>query len=511
MPLVSSLERLTWGGKAPAPFESAASMFLKIMILNSLTFRELTEIIKSKSTGALPPWPDLRKSAWIDFGNYSALLRVDQKWLKQGFLDWLGFDVFRGKPAGIRHCRECTKLLYHCSLFDLAIVDRCPWHGCRIERSTDLAEIRLQTEGTRKYGWNLAPIYRCSYDLRPLLEDLRTNRVPPEVAEKIDRNCRQLVGWWATVKQKQSGATELLSSIIRTGTFDAEFDERRAVALGFVEQIAPIPRAWRSHVEGTPARAIAYRPRGKETATDETLLKRQFACVRRYLWKRFVRNHRECLKTILRMSEDERQSMDAEYCCSVCVAYLAWLGEYSLERYHFRDTRNRPKDTRSRLKDTRSRLSLVDRGIVPQRMGRDNSLPRFCELALFSFMRGWAAIERKIEHQNLYLYHAEVRTWPKDTSHTVVGTLAAATETEGQPAVIVLRADETLLEERARVRCANRAAQASLMSNVDFYTSYWNVEQTRQLLNVTPLQPTMLFRIKDFCHTHPNVYSNLYI
>jgi hypothetical protein len=233
----------------------------------------------------------------------------------------------------------------------------------------------------------------------------------------MDSNCRQLIGWWATVKHKQQGAAELLSSVVRTGTFDYEFDERRVVALGFIQQVAPLPPAWRHQVSGTVGRAVEYGTRGKLETPEEKVLKREFASVRRYIWKRFVRNHLGCLKSILRMSEEERQCLDAAYFCSVCVAYFAWLGPRALKRQGVSGPRHKQLSVRGQ--------------ILPLCGLQDGGLPRFAELALFSFMRGWAAIERKIEYQNLYIYHADHREWPRDISRTLIDAAGSGLTGDG--------------------------------------------------------------------------------
>jgi hypothetical protein len=497
MPMFSSLQRLTWDGKAPAPFESSASVFQKVMALNSLTFRELYESIQTATSTRRDVVSELVSDVWVDFARYSALLRVEQARLRGGFLHWLGFDTVRGNPAGIRHCAECARLQYHCSLFDLAIVDRCPWHGCKVGRPCYGCVVRLQVEGVSRDGWELTSSCNCGYDLRVLFDRPVTNRITSELAARIDSNCRQLIGWWATVKQKQQGAAELLSSVMRTGTFDQEMDERRAVALGFIQDVAPLPPAWRHPVSGAIGRAVEYRTRGKPETADEIVLKREFGSVHRFIWKRYVKNHRECLESILRMPEEERQCIDAAYFCSVCVAYLAWLGPRALKR----QSANGP----------RCQQSSVHERIMPLRGLRDDSLPRFAELALFSFMRGWAAIERKIEHWNLYIYQANHREWPRDIPRTIIDVGRTDISVDSGQRIIILRADDTLLEKRARDRCAKREDQAKAMSNANFYMNYLSFAWTRSVHDRYFWDPVRLFRIKDFSEVHGNSYSALYI
>lgn len=464
------------------------------MALNFLTFRELSELIQTTTTAHLLP-ADLLSGAWVDFSRYSALLRVDQARLKQGFLDWLGFDAVRGKPVGFRHCAECARLQYHCSLFDLAIVDRCPWHGCRLENPCYGCVARLSVNDESRNGWSLTSRCHCGYDLQTLLARPQPNHIPPELATQIDSQCKQMVGWWETVKQKQRGAAGLLSSIIVTGSFDYVFDERRAIALGFVERIAPIPRAWRHPANSLAARTVVYRASREEMSDDEGQIKREFACVRRYVWKHFVRSHTGCLEAILRMPEAERQCLDAAYVCSVCVAWLAWLGPGALKR--------------QRATGPRSRRSTVLGRIRPLCVRRDHSLPGFAELALFSFMRGWAAIEQKIEYANLNVFQANAREWPQEIPRIVIEAGPDGTVADAE--TVILRVDESVLDERARNRCLRRETCGNTMSNGNFYMNYLAFEWTRSPHDSSTWDPQRLFRIKDFSGSHSNSYLALYI
>jgi hypothetical protein len=402
MPFISSLLRLTWDGRAPAPYESGASVFLKVMALNALTFREFYALI-CREAGSVPIFPrDLMNGAWIDFDRYSALLRVDQARLKQGFLDWLGIESSNGKAVGIRRCPDCTRLHYHCSLFNLAIVKSCPWHGSAISEPCYGCVEQIQTEGTPRYGWSLNSQCRCRNDLRCLFERPVTSRVSPELAVRIEGDCRRMIGWWATIRQRQPGAEQLLASIIRTGSFYFEPDEHRAVAFGFAQQIAPFPDPWTHEIPATPAKRVIYDGRHADSGggpESVAVLKRELASVRRYVWKRFVKRHSACLKIILSMQEEERQSLDASWFCSVCVAYIAWLGPGAPA--HYKIARPPASDPAAV-----SGSALLDSG------RRADHLPSHAELALFSFVRGWAAIERRVLHQNLYVYHANDRIWP---------------------------------------------------------------------------------------------------
>jgi len=453
MPFFSSLQRLTWVGNTPAPFESSVSVFQKVMALNGLTFGELQDLICRKT--ALEYDLDLPSrllsDSWVDFERYSALLRVDQARLKEGFLHWLGFGAIPGKPSGVRHCPECARLLYHSSLFDLAFVKKCPLHNCMIERPCYGCIARFQVGLGNRNSWELVSDCHCGYKLGSLFKNPGKRHLPPELAERMLSHGRQLVGWWATVKQKQKGAKYLLCSLMKTGEFDNAWDAGRLMSQDFVDQIAPFPHAWGREAMRIPARAVSYRHVKKVKSTDENLHRHEFASVRRYLWKRFVKRHVGCLKMLLRMPDEERQCLDAAYFCSVCVAFLTWLGPTALQRTHVGSSLSERSPTHDRFKFAHA--------------NQFSSEPRKAELALFSFMRGWAEIERLIEHVNIEIYNGEERYLSTNVPYVVIDDDYPHGLDVGESSVIILRADERPLEARANARCSSRLRKYFLLKS----------------------------------------------
>ncbi len=132
-------ERLTWNPFDPAPYESAWSVFGKLLALNFCKPADITNAI-SRQECTDSKYLVFRDCNWIDFDRFSDLIGVAPNRLRAGFLQQLGFPQFsyRDGAHGIRFCPECLKFGYHSILFDLALVTECPIHqkplqkGCTV-------------------------------------------------------------------------------------------------------------------------------------------------------------------------------------------------------------------------------------------------------------------------------------------------------------------------------------------------------------------------------------------
>jgi hypothetical protein len=496
---VSQLERLTWDNRGPAPYESAANVFMKLMLLNSATHRELAETIQRRSLTNASSSIEFINGEWLDFNVFSSLLRVDQARLKQGFLDWLGFNGPLENISGIRRCPECTRLRYHCSLFNLRIIDCCPWHGCRIQEPCKECLHQIWALGGPRYRWSNYRRCDCGNDISPLFEGSGVNAVPAELAAQIDVYCRRFVGWWATVKHNQTGAAELLSTVVSVGSFARNYHFQTAMAVGWALKLAPFPTGWEHIIEPVASRAIELAPGRRQTGSslraglDAT---REFACVRRYIFRRFVRRHKKCLNAILRMTDVERHCLDSRAFCSVCVAYLTWIGRHSL--------------THGRVIRDRYYAAVDSYWTAPIEIEKSPDWGSFAEQVLLRFTNNWAEIEHKVEHSNLQV-HSSTRT-KRDVKIPSAIIEKAEIDTDFRHALILIP-DEAALEQRAASRCKAREAQGISMIDDKGYARQvdfsWGNSQDYDSFDGY----TSIFKIKDYSEiqlTKSNSYTAIY-
>ncbi len=163
-------ERLTWNPLGPAPYESAWSVFVKLMALNFCKPLDIAQAI-ARSTVPVPNTLDFRQSDWIDFERYGRLLGVAPSRLRAGFLDQLGFPTAYNEKLGkgLRFCPECLGHGYHSVLFDLALISECPIHNCRLTRACLSCYWTVATKGLRRLAQpiNLHPTLGWIFQPRP--------------------------------------------------------------------------------------------------------------------------------------------------------------------------------------------------------------------------------------------------------------------------------------------------------------------------------------------------------
>lgn len=131
--------------------------------------------------------------------------------LRHAFFNELGFAI----PPMQRHdaariCTGCARLGDHCTLFDLAVLERCPWHPDRplwtAQHSIDLLDqpnLRLLVQSDL---------------LRPLFDPAHAvARLIPAQQLQIARDCAALVRWWARVRNGLPDWNTKLPLFTKTG------------------------------------------------------------------------------------------------------------------------------------------------------------------------------------------------------------------------------------------------------------------------------------------------------
>ncbi|MDI7065828.1 hypothetical protein QMO17_31785, partial [Klebsiella pneumoniae] len=117
----------------------------------------------------------------------------------------------------------------------------------------------------------------------------------------------------------------------------------------------------------------------------------EFRLVRRHIFKRFVKSHHACLRAILSMDAAQRRCLDSSVFCSVCVAYIAWLGSRAVTR----EAWGQPK-SKERVGEPAEFARFPST--------RSDDWGNIAEQAFLWFMTGWAKIERVVSRSNLHVY-----------------------------------------------------------------------------------------------------------
>lgn len=498
MVFLSTFDRLSWDKLGPAPFESAGNIFLKIMLANSMSFGELADLIRRPIDECGTP-PSYINGAWVDFNRLSSLLKVDQAILKQGFLDWIGFDESSGPGGGIRRCPECSQLRYHCTLFNLRIIDECPWHRCRLGEPCPLCVNQLSYLGGKKRDWRFYLPCECGFDLSALYRDSRVNVVPSQLAEEIGRHCRQFVGWWATVKQQQKCAPRLLSAMTVTGRLTPNYYVKIALTAGLVLKTAPFPAPWKHSIVPVASKLVelgATRSSEDREASVPRHAMREFSSVRRFVFSRYVRPHRKCLRAIRAMKQSERHCLDGNVFCSVCVAYLTWIGPMGLAP--------------AGMPAERYQQSVNSHWSTPFELDAGRTWGDFAEHALVRFLNVWTEIEMKINSQNLHVISSQSRKHDVDFPHAVCGTTSETSEEGSAHHVFCLTGDTKALANLASTRCAKRMVLGKGMVDKIRYENWCSFSWANGQAFETYDGYTELFRVSSPIVGRTGLYTTIY-
>lgn len=320
------VSRLTWDSLAPAPYESAWSVYLKVLSANHISMIELEELIQL--------WPRRKGEAprnyldgrWIDFNRYASLLGIERERLSNGFLDQLGIQPIIPKPQirpSIRHCPKCSALGYHCVLFNLAIIEECPWHRCKLTRSCERCSSPDTLNFERKH------CIRCGALISLFVSAPRFNTINSPLHYTIIGYCREYLDWWAGVVEKTKHCPRFVSELLYTGTDDG-FSMIAPMQLGLARKVSPGELFWKLSLEERPVQLISQtcilnkvkRPLDKYWLTDD--VGRSLRSIRRHIYKRYLRAHHACINHLLSFSCDDVQFLDSEKVCMHAVAFLTW-------------------------------------------------------------------------------------------------------------------------------------------------------------------------------------------
>jgi hypothetical protein len=326
--------RLTWNPVAPAPFESAWSIYTKILAHNQMKIGELANLIRKsniplKETNAL----DFRSSKWIDFEKFGQLLEINPERLKTGYLDQLGFYPYTSGYNGykIRHCPECAKIGFHCVLFDLAMIKECPWHRCELGNACYGCGAPSTINGISRSMIQDEPCcHGCGLRMSPFLDMLNLNKLDPALEAMVAGYCIELVDWWQSVRIWSADFSTLSEEL---QILEGQRDERHqlsSVLLGYAKTIAPQPLYWTFSVEPRPARYAEWNTKllnpGKHPyscySTEPTA--KMYRSIRRHIYRKFVRPYRRSLSALMSLSRIQCFALRGDKICVPAMAYVMW-------------------------------------------------------------------------------------------------------------------------------------------------------------------------------------------
>lgn len=330
--------KFIWQHNSPAPFESAWSIFAKLMALNGYnpyliaSAIAAVEFVPSRRSSL-----KFRSSSWINFEIFSGLLDVKQYRLYAAFLDQLGFNIkedCQPYSNGVKVCMECLKKGYHCVFFELGFVDICPWHNKKLEipcshclntvLNTGLIRKEQTLDSTSKHTDWTEWHSRCDHINFNEGQVRIMNQLTLIEEEVIAKSCAELLNWWKNVS-KNSGVSNFLARY----AFNEADSELVTKFFNAAENIAG-PCPWPVDRIKQPIRGQSWTQSSPEMYFDGYRAPRKsewdiiYRSIRRHIFNKYVRRHRACWNELKNYSHTESQCLDSNNVCSVALAYASW-------------------------------------------------------------------------------------------------------------------------------------------------------------------------------------------
>lgn len=317
-------DRLTWDSHAPGPYESAWSVFLKVLTINRMTMLELEKLIEREP---VPKNSGVHRNHlngdWIDFDRYASLLGVAVERLKEGFLDQLDIAPIGSFGLYIRHCPYCDKLGYHCVLFQLTMIDECPWHRCKLIKPCS------SCDALRPLSHSDSACTSCGKSLDKFSNAPRFNSLDDTLKYTVIGYCREFIDWWEEVKTGTLCCPSFIDALLNAHRANQPEIQFAQWQLGFVRSITKKELFWKFTMREKPAHVISRlclvdknESRSKHYLTDD--IGHSYRSVRRHIYKRYLRAHHACIKHLANLSRNETLYLHSEKACLHAVAFLTW-------------------------------------------------------------------------------------------------------------------------------------------------------------------------------------------
>lgn len=307
-----------------AVYESSWLIFVKALRINDISTRDFISLVAKKQK----PQSTLANFDWLHSHEFDVMalsntLKLPLQTVENAFLDRLGDSPALRSPSAIRHCSECIKNFYHCSLFQLLWLTECPVHHIELKDCRECAKTfkdhKIQTlRGTSDYSIceHLHPFMQVEFPVHTLSDD---------DCARISAWGDSLVTWFRRAKEinAEDDLLKLISSPLSYHDATNRFSYWRYLEgkVGVAPLAIPAP--------GYSVDKLSLNCLNSDNVwTREASLRDVVACfksLRRHLYKKFVRPHRRCINEFKHLDLRGYYSLDGHKRCSCALTYYSWL------------------------------------------------------------------------------------------------------------------------------------------------------------------------------------------
>jgi hypothetical protein len=316
---------LTWFREFARPFESFWSLSTRVCALNDLGYGELASLIcRHGQHKVRRSMLEIRKSDWIDFTVYSALLQTDSTILQQGFLDTYGIGVRKSHGVVIRHCPECLKEYFHCIFFDLAVVTRCPWHGALLVSSSSnqatsngvFLPFAVPFAGNQCQEWS---------QVSSAIKAQRAGwTFGQEGRRRIMDHVENLLDWIKKIEARFPWLSEKVTATCRDN--DSETIIRRFYRGAATALAGPLPD-WMVSTDYVKTKfwmtTVGLSQEDLSTVHCQPISNPYFSALRRHVVRQHLSGHADCIRALHNIRRNGVPSFNGNV-CTVALAYLTW-------------------------------------------------------------------------------------------------------------------------------------------------------------------------------------------
>ncbi len=338
--------------------ESAFSLFSKFALLNCVTAREIAQALVSRKCGrkttlAKNPNIDLRDGSLFDINELLAIFRIKPAVAKSIFLYNLLPTAAEKSSDELRWCQLCLGRGYHTPALQMDLTTHCPIHGIALISACPRCNFSIPYRLSSPVLRNPFECPQCGLDFAPamryerahvlhlrkdqLAKIARLHRFYSMQDLAIDRN-EELRKVYRTAEERGI----LLSRTIRTEIacrytgFISQVMKDALQTLGPSQAELPLQKVQKHHCghcrapnwteeddDDSSERVRQSVPAFGASVTYTDLLP-TYRSVRRYVWRRAVYKHRDCIRSAIKHLWWHMEGSKTAAFCPVAEAFIRW-------------------------------------------------------------------------------------------------------------------------------------------------------------------------------------------
>jgi hypothetical protein len=312
-------------------------------------FREMRELLEMDGSDRreVNRWWD---GAQVPHWKVESACGLKHNELKYSFLDgwfplpkpWECATLEIRPRARIRHCPKCIKFGYHSSVFYFEHITHCPWHHEPLEYCESCSDV-LQKNWSAKEGLTTTS-EKCEH-LGIVLGSLAASEAPEDFAFEERVWCNEHRDWvqfairlightlYEVVAakplrlQNNQVVLKFLADRLWPPDFSYKFDARISILkLPFSKLAWELPyhdELYGRKIDSQGKKIRALQPHA--LCADVAMMAKS---VRRYIFRRYLRNHRKCMARLAAAREGQWHTFNLAGICPCVMAYLIVFAEH---------------------------------------------------------------------------------------------------------------------------------------------------------------------------------------